>query len=266
MLGFGIGIPRMNKSGTRSLSFDGSNDYITIADNDALSFTGGSEGGTGAGSPDDEPFSIAFWIKRGLAPGGGFGNDGVITKGLTTGSGLLEWRIFFIGINIYMDRHDGSTGSAVNRFRRVIAGNASTDWQHIAFTYSGTVSDAVKVYVNGTAVSATASGTDADGMENEAGDVIVGLSGGYYLTGELSNMIVWKDYELDSTEAAYFAAASSNGHRNPLQSTDDYSGHTKVSLWLPFQSDLNDDSGNGLNAVANGGAGTVPTFVTTTPF
>jgi hypothetical protein len=105
MLGLGAGTtayhysingPYNTTTNTNALHFDGSGDYVDIADDDTLSFTG-------AGSDDDTPFSIAFWLKRDAVFAS---NDGIVEKG-DENLGKLEYRIFFVSGNVYIDISDG---------------------------------------------------------------------------------------------------------------------------------------------------------------
>jgi hypothetical protein len=154
-----------------SLYFDGTNDYLEVADSDKLSFTDGT---------DDLPFSVGAWVKMEDAT-----SFPVISK-FGTSAALSEW---------VLDTHTDdklrlrlqSTSSILND------AIAKTDvaltayegkWVHIAATYSaesafGSAQDDIVLYVNGQAVAITAS-TDGDyeGMSDTGQPVQIGKSGG----------------------------------------------------------------------------------------
>jgi hypothetical protein len=228
---------------TYACHFDGVNDHVAVDDDDGLSHSG-------AGDDDDAPFSIAMWLKRDSASG----NDGIFTKGSTSNN--FEYRMFFVGGSAYMDIGD-SSGATWTNIRRTTWSHSSTAWQHVIVTYSGVIGSAeCKYYVNGSAIAtASSTGTDVEGMTPGSADLIIGKLnvGGYVLGGEICQYIMWKDYEISAGEATYLYASGA-AHRDPLQPAPSYSGHNSVSLWLPFQTDFDDDSGNSIAGTAGSGA------------
>ena len=239
---------------TKALHFDGTGDYLEIADDDTLSFTG-------SGDDDDTPFSIAFWIKRDSAA-----NDGVVNKGNQTSS-TLEYRIFWVSGNVFIDIADDSAASS-SGYRRVYWANNSTSWQHMVFTYNGVVgggNSAFELYVNGVhAGDGSTGGSDTQGMTNHNGTLRLGgmqSSASYQLGGEMCQYIMWNK-ALTQADVTYLYAGGA-AHRDPTKGAQDYSGSSNVVIWLPLDADLNDDSGNGNNGTANGNAAL---SATTVPF
>ena len=253
MLGLGAGTtayhngiygPYNTTTNTNVLHFDGNGDYLEIADDDTLSFTG-------AGDGDDTPFSIAFWVKR-----DGAHNDAILEKG-DPNSNTLEYRIFWVGGTMYVNISDG--GAAVHNYRRLSWANSSTSWQHIIFTYIGGVgggNSAFELYVNGVhAGNGSTGGSDAEGMTNYSGTLRLGAlqnNAAYQLAGEMCQYIMWSK-ALTQTEVTYLYAGGA-AHRNPLLSSQDYSSNNEVVIWLPLDTDLNDYSVNSNNGTAVGGA------------
>ena len=111
----------ISDNGEYTLSFDGSDDYITLSNNNLNDFT--------------DKLSFSAWV---YVTGGDNSHRNIITNGDTQGFAL--------------------TVSSANKFRPHIQnqngwlnfdGNTTVEnnvWYHIAFTYDGSI---VKIYVNG---------------------------------------------------------------------------------------------------------------------
>jgi hypothetical protein len=256
MLGLGAGTtayhngiygPYNTTTNTNALHFDGSGDYVDIADDDTLSFTG-------AGSDDDTPFSIAFWLKRDAVFAS---NDGIVEKG-DENLGKLEYRIFFISGTVYIDISDG--GITNSSYRRASWVANSTSWQHMVLTYNGDVGNdegiAFQLYINGVNAGypTATGGSDEEGMTNYNGALRLGALRNtiYQLGGEMCQYIMWSKV-LTQTEVTYLYAGGA-AHRNPLLSSQDYSSNNEVVVWLPLDTDLNDYSVNSNNGTAFGDA------------
>ena len=252
MLGLGIGSNSVfngitgvynTTTNTSAMHFpnagSGAGDYLTLADHDDFSHL-------------DNPFSVACWVKR-----DGNNNDGLYAKGqYDTSEVNLEYRTFWVGANLYVDKSDGGS-QLVNYKRRIYNGVAGTDWTHLVITYTGGYTGQwATVYANGSPVSvSTTGGSDTDGMSNLAGTFDIGRVNetGYQLGGEVCQFIMWKDYQLTQSDVTYLYG-DGEVHRDPTIGTQDYSGSSKVLLWLPLQSDANDSSGNGHDMAVGGNA------------
>lgn len=121
-----------------SLKFDGSDDYISIPDNDIFSFINGSS---------DRPFSLSAWIKA-----GGFATNVITAKNdYTSGNRQAEY-----GLSVnYGDPQfaiiDNSTGGYIGRKGSTHVSTGS--WQHLTATYDGSASTTgIKIYLNGVRV------------------------------------------------------------------------------------------------------------------
>jgi hypothetical protein len=174
--------------GTQSADFGGTNEYVSIADSDSLSFGDGSS---------DSPFSITAWIKPDTSTSG----FRIVSKSdtsnaeyvfATDGSGNLRVWICDSTFSNYIGQN--STG-----------GLTADTWQHVAMTYSGSgASSGIKLYINNNAVSLTeVLGGSYTAMENLSMDVDIGrlvLSGGTsYTDGHMDDVaIIGK--ELSTTE------------------------------------------------------------------
>jgi hypothetical protein len=251
MIGLGSRITNINIATTfyntsdnaNILHLDGAGDFVYVPDDDLLSFTGDNE-------LDDIPFSIACWVKRDSAS-----NDGLISKGYATNN-TLEYRVFWIGGDIYVDISDG--GNSTGDYIRATFHNPDTDWQHIIITYDpGDPSNGIKFYKNAISQPAVTVNSNETwiGMTNYSGILLIGAieDTDYQLGGELCQFMMWRDHAISPHEAKYLYAEGL-ASRNPLLSSSDYSGDTKLVIWFPFRSDINDDSTKGFNATAVGNA------------
>ena len=108
--------------GTGSTSFDGDNDYVSVADDSTLNF------GTGA-------FTITVWMKQ------TDDNSAIIAKGTYNGEG--DWLIYEASANMEF-RNDDNSGDKEIEF----SGSTlkDTGWHHLAVTRDGT---ALKTYLDG---------------------------------------------------------------------------------------------------------------------
>ena len=176
------------------LTLDGTDDYVTIADNDIFSFT------DGAGT--DNPFSISLWVKSTVAASA----QNLVTKG--DFGGTREYQFQFLGggnagklaITLYT-----SSGS---EYIYAIGTTAYTQnqWHHYVVTYDGSESETgITLYFDDSDDTATRGETGTYlGMSNSA--VAVGLGArfsftawGVFLTGDMDNVRIY-DRELSAAE------------------------------------------------------------------
>ena len=212
--------------GSTSADFDGSDDYISIADAENLSFGDGSS---------DSPFSITAWIK----PDASLGGFRIVSKSdasnaeyvfSTDGSGNLR---VWICDSIFS-----------NAIGQVTSGGLTADtWQHVAMTYSGSgASLGIKLYINNAAASHTDSSTGSyTAMENHLMDVDIGRlvlsSSSSYATGHMDDVaIIGK--ELSTTELSSIY----NSNSYPVET---------VSLYR-FEGDATDAKGSNNGTGQNG--------------
>ena len=115
-------------SENRSLSFDGENDYIAIADSDQLDLVSN--------------FSLEAWIKPTAAGSGTGGNSGGIIINKDGAYQLARFADGSIACALEADGGGGNRASWVNTGLTT----ALNDWSHVALVHSGTT---VNVYLNG---------------------------------------------------------------------------------------------------------------------
>ena len=179
----------------RSVYFDGTTDYLEIADHNDFSPTDGSN--------NDRPFSTACWVKRTDTL-----NFALLAKGDNTGSSM-EWRIFVAGDKLYFDIYDNTTAAYRRKVLSSKWGNWGT-WTHVITTYDGSESTTgMKIYINGVELAAgTGSGGSWSGIPNTSSKVTFGhllSQGSYDFKGYAADIIYWKDYELTPEEARHIA-------------------------------------------------------------
>ena len=220
--------------GAGSTTFDGTNDYVSVADDSTLTSSSG--------------FSVACWVKLTTISG----DIAIITKNsdLTTFNSSSE---FFI-IN-----DDGIAEFAViDQTNNAMIGRKTgtvftvNTWHHLACTYNGgTVSAGCKIYIDGvqtdtsdeTAGSGFASVRDS-GQELRFGEF---ADGGEDFTGNMKNIAFWSR-ELTATEI-----------QNVMYKTyDELSGRLTSNLvsWWALESDYldsttNDNDGTNSGSVQN---------------
>ena len=269
MLGSGIGTNAIfngitgtvkTTSNTNTCHFDGSNDKITVADSDSLSFV--DSGGNMI------PFSIAFWCKRDGNSSATSNRDGILAKG-KKGNNTLEYRLFYHNtLGFFAGRYDGNSagGSDYRDVYYAPMNDNSTNWHHIIVTFNGTgntdtdskLYNGFQVYKNGVLQSGVARGSDIDGMSNFSGNLTIGQTDEttYKLGGHLAQLTIWRNYKLTDSDISYIY---NDGTIivNPLGGAQNYGGASKVVLWMPLQDNYNDASGNGNNGTNSGS-----TFVT----
>ncbi len=187
--------------------FDGTNDYVNIADNDALSFGDGS---------NDLPFSGTAWINPVDAT-----NFQIAFKD-------TEWQFYLNSSDklalFFEDESSGAYEYAVD------SGSAISQnvWTHVAFTYNGvggaSANAGMKLYVNGIESSYTLgdSGTYV-AMENSANAVTIGKQGSNYSDGKISNVAIHKT-ALDAQTIKQFAKSRYTPMRDNRFSVVDFDG------------------------------------------
>ncbi len=169
-----------------SLDFDGTDDYVWMADNDIFSFT--NVGTT------DNPLSISAWVKMDDAT-----SFPIIAKADATNA---EYALSFdsndkLSLGLYDNTFLGSTRLQIK------ADTASTSdegsWIHFVATYNGNSDGTgLKLYRNGQLMASTTSEAGYTAMENETLKVVIGRStdgGTGYANGKIDELKIF-NYEL----------------------------------------------------------------------
>jgi len=151
MLGLGNSLTSASYVGftnTYSLSFDGTDDYVTVPDHSSLDITGA--------------ITISAWVKVNSFDSN---SDGIVSK-TDNANGH--------GYGLYVDKGaDTSTGTAVfhsknyNTAKAVTGALVTNTWYHIAGTFL-LADELNKIYLDGSLVDSTATGTVDILPDNEA--------------------------------------------------------------------------------------------------
>ena len=166
-----------------------SSDYVSVADNDNLSFYDGVSA--------DLPFSIAAWVKKST------GNSlEILSKGLVANTDL-EYDLNFNGSQAINFRLMDLAGPGDQIGKAYIIGNElpasdlNDKWLHVVITYDGSAaSSGIKIYTNGALASgANVSGTDTSYTHsfNEDGDFYVGRTTFGYADGSIDDLRIYDD-------------------------------------------------------------------------
>jgi hypothetical protein len=170
---------------TNSFEFDGSTDFISVADNSNLSFGNGTS---------DSPFSISAWVKVTT------NRQTILTK--YDGTNAEYWfgksgNLLFI--QVY---NNGSTAGRRNKY--ISLSGYEGQWIHVVGAYNGqggnVAENGLRIYLNGIRQTESKGrvGTYV-AMTNTTAPVEIGRLGTNYGEGHIDELAVF-DVELSSTE------------------------------------------------------------------
>ncbi|WP_420579759.1 LamG-like jellyroll fold domain-containing protein [Reichenbachiella sp.] len=168
-----------------ALVFDGTNDNISILDDDALSFGDGAS---------DQPFSIEAWVNFNTL---GI-NQSIVSK---RGSGSdREYRLSMTTLNeIEVLLTDESAGGYLEKQTPAIP-LGTGEWYHMAFTYDGSSSaNGINIYLDGKLQTATPSDLTYTAMENTNSNLEFGQDAGLiFFDGLMDEVRIWDDVRSQS--------------------------------------------------------------------
>ncbi|MFC1623923.1 LamG domain-containing protein [Candidatus Omnitrophota bacterium] len=238
----------------KALTFDGTGDYMEVADNDIFSIGNGTV---------DSPFSISLWMKAGSL----VQYDGVVQK--WDNNNQREWLFRFgdsaTGENWEFRLFDESAD--VTRGRKTGVFLTTGQWYHLVGTYNGDESDpnaGIDIYVDGV-VSDTAD-IDTAGtytaMENKTGKLFFGAledtgAAPYRLFDGIIDDVRIYNYTLTAAQVMedYNAGSPARLGAPSAYETDPWDGAAPVGWWqLDENSGMKayDNSGNGNDGTITG--------------
>lgn len=133
-------VANTENGGVRALSFDGTNEDVSIPD--SSDFTFGNSGSI------DSPFSISAWVKLNSF---GANKGAIVSKGTDNSPFNMEW-IFLCDSSskLFMSMYDNGTSHTI----KATATNAlaTATWYHVVATYDGLSDEAgIQFYIDGVA-------------------------------------------------------------------------------------------------------------------
>tara|TARA_X000001382_G_scaffold24873_1_gene15495 strand:+ start:1514 stop:2329 length:816 start_codon:yes stop_codon:yes gene_type:complete len=219
----------------RGFVFDGTGDYLDVADDSEFSFATASATGGGI----DQTFSFAVWVKRDAANV----NECVMSKAATNDA---EYRFYFTNNDVYIDIHNTTVS---NFSRHVITNVSTTSWQHWVITYNGAPDSGIKIYLNGAyreTASETSGGTGGN-MQDGATSFKIGRMDdtNYDFDGKMMQAVLWK-CELNAEEVSYLYAGGESA-RDPNVDAGNYNSRHAVVAWYPMDASDGNKDFSGVN-------------------
>ena len=226
---------------TKSVRFDGVDDFVDCGDADNLSFGDGST---------DSPFSISAWVNMNST-----NRFRIVSKFdsnleylfSTTGSGIL-----------CMNLYDNSSTARISR--RISSAMSTNTWIHLLATYDGSSSSSgIKIYMNGSRADDTTSNSGSyTAMENTTAPFEIGKNLSTVANGAMDEVAIFSS-ELSSSDVS---AIYGSGAPTDLSS---YS--SLVSWWRMGDGDtfptLTDNKGSNDGTMTNMTSGNIITDVPT---
>jgi chitodextrinase len=218
------------------VEMDGVDDYVEIADGNAISFGNGAS---------DTPFTIELWIRP----------DTMATKQQLVGkwgeTSNQEYRLYTGGGTIRLDLRDNSTQATVSAYTGSVTALAGA-WHHLAATYDGrggaTAAAGITIYIDGTAVALTrANSASYVAMENLGASLQVG-----------HESTAWKQFDGGLDELRLWAVARSASQIQAARTTELTGAEVGLVGYWRFNegsgTSSDDSSAGNLAATLNSGA------------
>jgi len=194
--------------------FDNTDDFVSVADNDDLSFGSGSA---------DSPFSISAWINPVDAT-----NFTIISKGVyNTDAEYIFWINGSDKLSLELYDESVSNTYELARYNTALTSYQGS-WLHVCATYNGvggtSANAGIKLYINGENVSTTLAGAGTYvAMENLAGEGRIGRYNTAYADGKISNLALHKT-QLDAQTISQMAKSRYTPMRDNRFSVVDFDG------------------------------------------
>ena len=206
-------------SNTKSIVFDGIDDYIDCADNDNLSFGNGVT---------DSPFSISLWLNIGNTK-----SRGVVSK---YGSFGAEYLLYMVAGSVRFLLNDTVNSSSI-----YATGSTSltlNTWYNVAITYDGSGLSGINIYVNGVLETLATGGSGYVAMSNTNQPVEIGKYSTLEFLGKADEVAIFNS-ELSQGD---ITAIYGSGIPSSLSS------YSSLVSWWRFE-------GTGLTAIDSGTGG-----------
>jgi hypothetical protein len=181
------------------LQFDGANDYVEIADGNALSFGNGVA---------DTPLTFEMWIRPDVLSG----KYQLLSKWGETAN--QEYRLYIAANVIRLDLRDQSAQATISAYTSSSQAGLAGAWHHLAVSYDGrggsTAAAGITIYIDGVAVPLTRSNNAAYvAMENLGATLQVGRESA-----------AWKQYDGGLDELRLWAVARTAAQIQAARTTE----------------------------------------------
>ncbi len=217
------------KFGANSLSLNGSSQYLTVADNDAFNF-------------QSEDFTVEVFVHPTTLQ-----QSGIYSQWESGSNRSFKITMTSSGAVVVNGSRNGSTGNhlAITSSENLTVNN----WHHIAAVCSNST---VTLYING---KNSGSGGIGGSLYNSTNNIAIGAN----IAGVASNLFAGFIDDLRVTKgiALYsqnFVPPSQAVGASLTGTNETNSGTSLTSLYLPFDSDINDDGPGGHTVTAVGDA------------
>jgi len=198
-----IGASFASFSNQYSFNFNGTNNYISIPDNNSLSFGNGIT---------DSPFSISAWVKM---------NDATLFRIFSKMNTSNEEYMFTTSgtkqLGLFLMNQGAGTNIIARSFTPLMSAYVG-QWIHLVGTYSGnSATSGIKLYLNGSRIddaNFTAGGTYV-AMSNTSATARIGSvsrsAGTAYANGKIDEVSLWnKELSLSEVQEIYNSGLPDN--------------------------------------------------------
>ena len=230
------GVQKYHPTPNYAHSFDGVDDIISCGDITNLRRPG--------------YFTVMFWFKRTQDNSGTSydsnhkTNNIMYSKGSDPNNDNIEIGSEGSEIEIYLDSAGGDDELSFD------AGISNDTWYHLAVTYDQDQSDETTLFIDGSEVK---SWNDASGILDQSTGSPVTIGDTDHIsapfTGQIDEVTVWTSVLTPSQISAIYNSGSGIG-----DVTTNYSDN--LELYIKFEQDLSDDSGNSHDGTFSGSSGT----------
>ena len=199
-----------------SLSFDGSDDYVNVADDNSLDFDGSTS------------FSVSAWVKTPDVPNSGM--HAIVCK-MPDGSGVSGWQFGFSAGGYTIFQHDGDGIDGPN-----VYGTTDVDdnaWHHISVTVDRS-NQIIKVYFDGSLEGSDNMGNPSVDLSNTA-PLFIGKDRGStnFFNGKIDETAIWNDaLTADEISALYNSGLGLDASFN----NGDYTSSSNLQGYWKFDS------------------------------
>ena len=239
----GVVINSSLKFNRKAISYDGTGDYIEVADSDSLTFASGGV---------DQAFSIQAWIQI---------NDTATDEGTIiskfNANTAAEWLFWQDNGKIRLNLYDNDQPSPTSNAIRLTTSNvvlSNDTWHHVVVTYDGSESQTgIEAYVDGNLVSSYKEAVNTyNGMRNTTVPVRIGgnQAGSIDFEKRIASVAVF-DKELSSSEVSELYNSGS------VLNLENHSAYSNIISWWKMGDDLDTTGTDGIKDYVGSNHGTL---------